>query len=211
MKPSTRFCPSLSESRSVAFFRRHAMDSVLCCLLSISFCLNTTADPSQVESRNEKVLHDFLDHPSQQTLFAISKIRDASLLTEITTDGAQLSRLCDEVSDGNLWSTRYLLSILHACDGASAECALNALGQFGDEHPEVLLDSVRQGMLTPRNLNFAVGTTPFELVDNIPARIKFLEARRIIFEKIDRKNLFVLKREALQAINESLEENRSDK
>jgi hypothetical protein len=186
------------------------MSPTVCLLFGLSFYLSFTAANSIAGTVEDKALQNFLERPSQQTFLAVSGKNGETVCKEMTSDGPELAKLCDQVSRGNLWAARYLLRYLHKCDGAALEIALIGLGQFGDRDPEQLLDFVRQGMMTPKDLTDAVGTRPLTFVDNDLGTIHFFEARRNKLEQVNRKNLVALKAQALKAVNDSLAEFRSN-
>lgn len=64
--------------------------------------------------------------------------------------------------------------------------------------------------MTSKDLSDSVGSRPIALVDNDPGTIHFLEERRKKLEQVNKKNLLVLKAQALKDVDDCLAEVKSD-
>lgn len=88
----------------------------------LSFCVSSRAETPSAGTTGDKIVQNFLNCPTHRTFLAILGENRVVVRQEMTSDGPELDKLCDQVSKGNLWAAQYLLLYLHKCDG----------GRFGE-------------------------------------------------------------------------------
>ena len=125
---------------------------------------------------------------------------------EIAASGDAFDALADRVSKGDLGAAKYLASHLSGLDGAEAEDAAIALGDFSDSHMTEFLDLVRSGVLDGLHMTDAVSMLSPEIGDDYQEQLARLRKRRLAAEDVSDPTLDGYRKSVITAIDAEIKE-----
>jgi hypothetical protein len=114
--------------------------------------------------------------------------------------------LMNEVSKGNLAAAKYLAPHQSELDGANAEDASIALGEFSEHHMTEFLDLARTGVLDTRHMTDAVSMLSPDIGDDYQEQLTKLGNRRLAAEGVSDPTLDEYRKAVIGAIDDEIKE-----
>ena len=158
---------------------------------------DVTAQPNNAQCQTE--IAKFLRDPTESSAAAISA--DDRCGVHLAASAADLQQLDRLVADGNGIAARLLARHLGSLDGGELGDAHRALGKFSALRPDEFLRLAASEELSSRQVSRSVAMLPLELVDDFPAQLSEMMARRSKIERVIDPQVVEMKGAALAALD----------